>query len=190
AQQNPTPQPNRGTAPTTTQPAQPAPPQQQSFPAGNPKQPGEGPQPRTQQSPAEQSAQPQPTHKGQQQPIPPAATPAAPQPHAQVPTEGNQLHGALAMDEQMRLLASLIGETPTVVVPAGVNPWFWQSLVPEDNPGTQAQVALGQALYFERRLSQDGTVACATCHDIRRGFRVHRPTSEGLVVIMRHSHTP
>ena len=182
AQQNPAPQPNRGTTPTptATQPAQPVPPQQQSFPAGNPKQPGEGPQPRAQQSPAEQSAQPLPTHEGQRPPIPPEATPAAPQPHARVPTEGNQLHGALPMDQQMQLLASLIGETPTVVVPAGVNPGFWQSLIPEDNPGTQAQVALGRALYFERRLSRDGTVSCATCHDTSRGFSDHRPTSEGI----------
>lgn len=174
------PQPNRGPAPTAPKPPQPSPPQQQSFPAGNPQQPGEGPQPRTQQSPAEQSAQPLPPHQGEHPPIPPAATPAPPQPHAQVPPEGDQLHGALPMDQQMRLLAGLIGETPTVVVPAGVNPAFWRTLVPDDNPGTQAQVALGRALYFERRLSRDGTVSCATCHDISRGFSDHRPTSEGV----------
>lgn len=86
----------------------------------------------------------------------------------------------MPMDQQMRLLASLIGETPTVVVPAGVNPEYWRSIVPDDNPGTQAQVALGRALYFERRLSRDGTVSCATCHDISRGLTDHRPTSEGI----------
>ena len=174
------PQPNRGPAPTAPQPEQPPPPQQKSFPGGNPKQPGEGPQPSVQQTPAEESAQPLPTHEGQHPPIPPAADPAPPQPHAQVPTKGNQLHGALPMDQQARLLVSLIGEAPTVIVPAGVNPEFWRTIVPDDNPGTQAQVALGKALYFERRLSRDGTVSCATCHDISRGFSDHRPTSEGI----------
>ena len=32
-----------------------------------------------------------------------------------------------------------------------------------------ARVALGQKLFFEPRLSGDGTVACATCHDPDRG---------------------
>jgi cytochrome c peroxidase len=36
---------------------------------------------------------------------------------------------------------------------------------------TTATVALGQRLFFEPRLSGDGTVACATCHV---GSRLHR----------------
>src|ERR1700739_57609 len=33
-----------------------------------------------------------------------------------------------------------------------------------------ARVALGRKLFFEARLSGDGTVACATCHDPARAF--------------------
>ena len=33
-----------------------------------------------------------------------------------------------------------------------------------------ARIALGQKLFFEPRLSDDGTVACATCHDPARAF--------------------
>ena len=43
-----------------------------------------------------------------------------------------------------------------------------------------AQVALGQKLFFEPRLSDDGTVACATCHDPARAFTDGRPLSIGI----------
>ena len=43
-----------------------------------------------------------------------------------------------------------------------------------------ATVALGQKLFFEPRLSGDGTVACATCHDPDRAFTDGRPVSIGI----------
>jgi cytochrome c peroxidase len=43
-----------------------------------------------------------------------------------------------------------------------------------------ARVALGQRLFFEPRLSGDGTVACATCHDPARAFTDGRPASIGI----------
>jgi cytochrome c peroxidase len=45
---------------------------------------------------------------------------------------------------------------------------------------TPATVALGQKLFFEPRLSGDGTVACATCHDPTRAFTDGRPVSIGI----------
>jgi len=42
------------------------------------------------------------------------------------------------------------------------------------------RVALGQKLFFEPRLSGDGTVACATCHDPARAFTDGRPVSVGI----------
>jgi cytochrome c peroxidase len=50
------------------------------------------------------------------------------------------------------------------------------------SPGTlrPARVALGQKLFFEPRLSGDGTVACATCHDPDRAFTDGRPASVGI----------
>jgi cytochrome c peroxidase len=45
---------------------------------------------------------------------------------------------------------------------------------------TPARTALGQKLFFEPRLSGDGTVACATCHDPDRAFTDGRPTSVGI----------
>jgi len=89
-------------------------------------------------------------------------------------------HGALAMERQLARVIELgIGKDP-VVVPKGVSPSAYAALVPKDNPGTAAQVALGKKLYFDTRLSFDGTVACATCHDVSRGFTDRRPLSEGI----------
>jgi cytochrome c peroxidase len=103
----------------------------------------------------------------------PAASPPTPK-------SGNALHGAMGMAEQQKQLVSLLGDARDVVVPSGVSPTYWQSIVPKNNPGTAAQVALGRKLYFETRLSKDGSVACATCHDVSRGFSDRRNTSEGV----------
>src|SRR5882672_10643908 len=43
-----------------------------------------------------------------------------------------------------------------------------------------ARAALGQKLFFDARLSANGTVACATCHNPARAFTDGRPTSIGI----------
>jgi cytochrome c peroxidase len=52
--------------------------------------------------------------------------------------------------------------------------------IPPDNPQTPEKIALGQKLFFDGRLSVDGTVACASCHDPARAFTDGRPTSVGV----------
>src|SRR6202140_4573830 len=52
--------------------------------------------------------------------------------------------------------------------------------IPLDNPQTPEKIALGQKLFFDGRLSVDGTVACATCHDPQRAFTDGRTTSVGV----------
>jgi cytochrome c peroxidase len=51
---------------------------------------------------------------------------------------------------------------------------------PADNPQTPAKIALGQRLFFDGRLSADGTVACSSCHDPALAFTDGRPTSIGI----------
>ena len=89
-------------------------------------------------------------------------------------------HGAMAMAAQEHALEKLLPARDVTKPPPMVDPVMWARFVPEDNALTPARVALGQRLYFETRLSQDGTVACATCHDVSRGFTDQRPTSEGV----------
>ena len=52
--------------------------------------------------------------------------------------------------------------------------------VPPDNPQTPEKIALGQKLFFDGRLSADGTVACSTCHDPAKAFTDGRPVSIGI----------
>jgi len=55
-----------------------------------------------------------------------------------------------------------------------------RSAMPPDNPQSSEKIALGQKLFFDGRLSADGTVACSTCHDPARAFTDGRPTSIGI----------
>jgi cytochrome c peroxidase len=55
-----------------------------------------------------------------------------------------------------------------------------RSAIPPDNPQSAEKIALGQKLFFDGRLSADGTVACSTCHDPARAFTDGRPTSIGI----------
>ena len=52
--------------------------------------------------------------------------------------------------------------------------------IPADNPQTPEKIALGQKLFFDGRLSADGSVACSTCHDPARAFTDGKPTSIGV----------
>ena len=52
--------------------------------------------------------------------------------------------------------------------------------IPPDNPQTPEKIALGEKLFFDGRLSADGTVACATCHNPALAFTDGRPTSVGF----------
>ena len=52
--------------------------------------------------------------------------------------------------------------------------------MPADNPTTAEKVELGKLLYFDKRVSKDGTVSCATCHDPKVAWAEHEPTSEGI----------
>ena len=48
---------------------------------------------------------------------------------------------------------------------------------------------LGQALFFDRRLSKNGTISCAHCHDPARGWSDGRERAQGLDLVPRHAPT-
>jgi cytochrome c peroxidase len=90
-------------------------------------------------------------------------------------------HGALNMEAQKAIVNKLLPERDITQPPARIDPAIWNTVVvPADNRMTPERVALGKKLYFDQRLSRDGTVACATCHDVTRGFTDQRKTSEGI----------
>lgn len=52
--------------------------------------------------------------------------------------------------------------------------------IPDDNPMTAEKVELGKLLYFDPRVSLDGKISCATCHDPKMAWAEQTPTSTGI----------
>lgn len=55
-----------------------------------------------------------------------------------------------------------------------------EKLTDFENPPTPERVRLGRWLFFDKRLSADNTVACATCHRPENGFSEPTPVSTGI----------
>src|SRR5829696_10370252 len=55
-------------------------------------------------------------------------------------------------------------------LPRGIPQTVWRKRIPASNPMTSEKVALGEKLYFDKRLSASGSVSCAVCHDPANAF--------------------
>jgi len=82
--------------------------------------------------------------------------------------------GALAL----ALVACAANESPDA--------WRWElppgfpaPRVPADNPMSSDKVELGRRLFFDTRLSDNGTQACGSCHEQARAFTDGNPTPRG-----------
>ncbi len=64
-------------------------------------------------------------------------------------------------------------------IPAGLDPNY-AKWIPANNPLTAEKIELGKMLYFDPRLSKDGTVSCATCHNPILGYSNGVPFSAGF----------
>lgn len=58
--------------------------------------------------------------------------------------------------------------------------YFPTPQVPEDNAMSPEKVELGRHLFYDSRLSVDGTIACASCHEQAMAFTDGRPLSIGI----------
>lgn len=77
--------------------------------------------------------------------------------------------------------------------PGAAEAWAWQlpdyvpaPRVPADNPMSEAKFQLGRHLFYDKRLSGNGTLACASCHLQERAFTDGKSTSAGST----GEHTP
>jgi cytochrome c peroxidase len=61
---------------------------------------------------------------------------------------------------------------------------------PISNPYSAEKRALGERLFNDKRLSADGSFACATCHDRAKGFSDGRVTAVGVPGRALARHTP
>ena len=88
--------------------------------------------------------------------------------------------GTLPLAEIRAALDAPGAHTPfTPEAPLGITSDLAE-LIPADNPLTPAKVELGRQLYFDKRLSADNTVSCATCHDPARGWTDCAAVSTGI----------
>jgi len=62
--------------------------------------------------------------------------------------------------------------------------------VPQDNPLSEIKIALGKNLFFDRRLSVNGSLSCNSCHDLAHGGADYRPVSIGATGIKGRRSAP
>jgi cytochrome c peroxidase len=77
---------------------------------------------------------------------------------------------------QKTLPATPVGTALMIKAPLGLPP----VPIPADNPPTDETIKLGRRLYYDKILSVDNTVSCATCHHPDYGFSDGKPVSEGV----------
>jgi len=65
-------------------------------------------------------------------------------------------------------------------IPLGLPADTWDYYVPRKNPMTPAKIDLGRKLFFDARLSADGKISCASCHDQKIAFTDGRATALGI----------
>ena len=95
------------------------------------------------------------------------------------------IFGCKRSAERTSLQLPLIPETDPLAQPkslqqVGAPVAMTREIIPADNPQTPGKISLGQKLFFDRRLSADGTVSCSTCHDPALAFTDRKPTSVGI----------
>ncbi len=69
-----------------------------------------------------------------------------------------------------------IGSTVPIQAPLGLPP----VPTPPDNPPTAETIALGRKLFYDKRLSKDNTLACASCHSPAMDFTDGLSISKGV----------
>jgi cytochrome c peroxidase len=93
------------------------------------------------------------------------------------------------------MISTTVGPSVPTIAQTGT-PYQWNlppsfptPRVPSDNPMTQAKVDLGRHLFYDTRLSINGSYSCATCHQQERGFTDGRAVGIGATgdVLARNS---
>lgn len=73
-------------------------------------------------------------------------------------------------------------KTPYIPTPYTLNipSHFPQMEIPTDNPLTEEGIELGRFLFYEKRLSGDNSMSCASCHLIENAFSENQQFSIGI----------
>lgn len=71
-------------------------------------------------------------------------------------------------------------ESPAVDYQWNIPSWVPPPVVPTDNPMTTEKIELGRHLFYDKSLSANGSMSCATCHVQARAFTDGRAVSPGV----------
>lgn len=106
-------------------------------------------------------------------------------------TAGIPGEGPLSVAEIEKWLADDANhEVLEVTLPYGLRAATENIYIPEDNPLTRAKIELGRQLYFDKRLSVDGTVSCADCHHPDEGYGRHTQFGVGINDLTGNRNSP
>lgn len=83
-------------------------------------------------------------------------------------------------------VAPLMAEEESIKIPLGLPEVPW----PKDNQYSKKKADLGRLLYFDKRLSANGTVSCASCHYMTCGFSDCRILAVGINDEKGKRHSP
>lgn len=83
-------------------------------------------------------------------------------------------------------LSYALEATESITPPIGLPSIPW----PKDNPYTKEKAELGRLLYFDKRLSSDQTISCASCHNIPCAYSDCRSIAIGIDNAKGTRHTP
>lgn len=64
--------------------------------------------------------------------------------------------------------------------PMWIKPGAHQAKDLKAHPMTRAKIELGRQLFFDKRLSADNTISCASCHEPEKGFTVATRVAAGI----------
>lgn len=86
------------------------------------------------------------------------------------------IYNTAEVDEKNQVEQFLEHPQKELKIPFGLPPIPW----PKDNPYTSEKAELGRLLYFDTRLSSNGTISCASCHAPSETFADRRTVSIGI----------
>lgn len=96
-------------------------------------------------------------------------------------TSGIPGEGPLTSEQVEAWLATPgVHETLDVSLPLGLSLGEQQIVGLDDNPLTRAKIELGRQIYFDGRVSSDGSISCASCHHPDTGYTAHTQFGVGV----------